>query len=255
MSGAGVQALCRRIDALSLRERAMVLLAALVLIGFIGDALWLAPQRARLALAQREAAEVRALLAKHDRQLAELRVQGGRDPDEVPRLRLQQLTAELAAFNAQFARLERSLVAPARMAPLLEQVLKRTAGVTVVQVQSLPVRVLSARDGAAVAGDAAGGTPASVPESGAGTAGSTDGPAPVAAARAAEAGGTALYRHGVELTVRGSYRDLLQYVQNVEQLPVRVQFGKAVLDASRWPEVDLRLTVYTLSMDRSWLAL
>jgi MSHA biogenesis protein MshJ len=55
--------------------------------------------------------------------------------------------------------------------------------------------------------------------------------------------------------VRGSYVDLLRYLDAVERLPVRVYFGRAVLDASQYPDVDLRLTVYTLGLDRSWLAL
>jgi MSHA biogenesis protein MshJ len=59
----------------------------------------------------------------------------------------------------------------------------------------------------------------------------------------------------VELTVRGSYADLVRYLDAVERLPVRVHFGRAVLDASQYPNVDLRLTVYTLGMDRAWLAL
>jgi MSHA biogenesis protein MshJ len=47
----------------------------------------------------------------------------------------------------------------------------------------------------------------------------------------------------------------LRYLDAVERLPVRVHFGRAVLDASQYPNVDLRLTVYTLGMDRAWLAL
>ncbi|MBC7779893.1 MAG: hypothetical protein H7125_07265, partial [Proteobacteria bacterium] len=118
-----------RIDALSLRERVMVLGALLVLLGFGGDMLLLAPQRARLMTLERELARERTELAAFDIQRDELKRQLVGDPNEVPRLRLQQLTGELAAMNAEFSRLESTLVTPAQMAPLLEQVMRRTRGV------------------------------------------------------------------------------------------------------------------------------
>jgi MSHA biogenesis protein MshJ len=254
--GGKLKLLLARIDALSLRERLMVLGAVLVLIGFIGDTLLLAPQRARLAIAHREAAGVRAEMAKLDGQLLELRGQMTRDPNEVQRMRLTQLTGELSTLNSEFARLERSLIAPAQMAPLLEQVLRRTSGVSVVQLQTLPAQALPERD---AAGDkapegAARAEPAATTATTATTTTTTT-TATATATGATDSGQPALYRHGVEITLRGSYRDLLQYVHNVERLPVRVYFGRAVLDATRYPDVDLKLTVYTLSLDKAWLSL
>ena len=217
----GWTALLSRIDAMSLRERMMVFGALLMLVGLVGDSVLLAPLRARLVAIQRDSARERGELAALDGQAAELKRQLAADPNEVPRLRLQQLTRELETLNGEFARLERSLVAPDQMAPLLEQVLRRTNGVSVVQLQSLAPQALPERE----PGDRQG-----APE-------------------------PSLYRHGVELTLRGSYGDLLQYLANVERLPVRVYFGRATLDAAKYPEVDLRVTVYTLGIDKAWLAL
>lgn len=218
---AGWRALLARIDALNRRERLMVLAAALALVGFVGDTVLLAPQRAQRLQLERDAARERSELAALDLQLAELKRKLAADPDEVPKLRLQQLGAELSQMNAGFQRLERSLVPPDQMARLLEQVMQRTPGISVVRLQTLPPKSLPERES-----DAA------------------EAPAQ-----------PALWRHGVELTVRGSYADLLRYLDAVERLPVRVYFGRAVLDASQYPDVDLRLTVHTLGMDRSWLAL
>jgi len=230
----GWHALLARIDALSRRERLMVLAAALALVGFIGDTVLLAPQRAQRLQLERDAARERGELAAMDVQLAELKRKLAADPDEVPRLRLQQLSAELSELNAGFQRLERSLVPPEQMARLLEQVMQRTAGISVVRLQTLPPRSLPER------------------ESDAAEASVQTGGAPAAASAPAQ---PSLWRHGVELTVRGSYADLVRYLDAVERLPVRVHFGRAVLDASQYPNVDLRLTVYTLGMDRAWLAL
>ena len=146
------QALLARIDALSRRERLMVLAAALALVGVVGDTLLLAPQRAQRLQLERDAARERSELAAMDVQIAELKRKLAADPDEVPRLRLQQLSAELSELNAGFQRLERSLVPPEQMARLLEQVMQRTAGISVVRLQTLPPRSLPERESDAAVG-------------------------------------------------------------------------------------------------------
>ncbi|MFS2021662.1 hypothetical protein ACEN88_34490, partial [Massilia sp. CT11-108] len=64
-----------------------------------------------------------------------------------------------------------------------------------------------------------------------------------------------LYRHGVELTVRGSYLDMVDYMQALETLPTQLFWGKAQLDAEAYPNVRLTLTLYTLSLDPKWMKL
>ena len=62
-----------------------------------------------------------------------------------------------------------------------------------------------------------------------------------------------MYRHGVELTVEGSYADLLAYVRAIEAMPQRVLWAGMQLKVEQHPKVLLSLRLYTLSLDRSWL--
>jgi MSHA biogenesis protein MshJ len=62
-----------------------------------------------------------------------------------------------------------------------------------------------------------------------------------------------IYRHGLELTVAGSYLDLLAYVRDLEALPTQLYWGALNVDASQYPKVLMKVTVYTLSLDRAWL--
>jgi MSHA biogenesis protein MshJ len=64
-------------------------------------------------------------------------------------------------------------------------------------------------------------------------------------------GGSQFYRHGVEMTLAGSYLDLLQYLTRLEALPVKLLWGSAELQVDQYPTVRLRLQVYTLSAQRS----
>ena len=135
-----------RIDALNRRERLMVLAAALVLVGFAGDTFLLGPQRMHRIQVEREGARERTELGRIEAQLAELKRKLEADPDEVPKLRLKQLTGELSELNAGFQRLERSLVAPDQMARLLEQVMQRAPGIRVVRLQTLAPKSLPERE-------------------------------------------------------------------------------------------------------------
>ena len=64
-------------------------------------------------------------------------------------------------------------------------------------------------------------------------------------------GASQLYRHGVEMTLTGSYQELLQYLSRLEALQVRLLWGPGDLQVDQYPTVRLRLQVYTVSAQRS----
>lgn len=64
-------------------------------------------------------------------------------------------------------------------------------------------------------------------------------------------GGADLYRHGLEMTLRGSYFDLTQYLADMEKLPARLLWGPVDLQVEKYPEVRMTLQVHTLSTQRS----
>lgn len=64
-------------------------------------------------------------------------------------------------------------------------------------------------------------------------------------------GSSGLYRHGVELTLKGGYFDLLQYLAQLERLPARFIWGRTELQVEQYPEVRLTVNVWTLSAQPS----
>ena len=60
-------------------------------------------------------------------------------------------------------------------------------------------------------------------------------------------GGAELYRHGLEVTLRGSYFDLAQYLADMEKMPARLLWGQVDLEVEKYPEVRLNLQVHMLS--------
>jgi MSHA biogenesis protein MshJ len=116
--------------------------------------------------------------------------------------------------------MQQGLVAPERMAPLLESILRANGHLKMVSVRTLPVEPLS------------------------GIGARKDGPKH-----------ELLFRHAVELTVRGSYLDMVDYMTALESLPTQLFWGKAQLEVEEYPTVRLTLTLTTLSLDEKWMKL
>lgn len=68
-------------------------------------------------------------------------------------------------------------------------------------------------------------------------------------------GDTGLYRHGVEVTVKGSYLDLLRYLEELERRSSVILWGGVELQVEKYPEVRLRMVIQTLSRNASLLSI
>lgn len=203
-----------RVNAATLRERAMIFgAAALTLIAVINATL-IEPTLTRAKRFEREMVqrqgESQAMQVQFQRA-----VQGRQaDPDIESRKRLAELQGRIAKLNAEIAAEQRRLTTPERMREVLEQMLLRNKVLRLVDMKTLPLVALN---------------------------------------DAAENSGRRIYRHGIELTVGGAYLDLLAYVRALEGLPSQIYWGSAELNANTYPDVELRLTVYTLSFEKSWM--
>lgn len=231
---ARVLELMARVDALTLRERGLLFAACAAVILFIGHSAVLGPlYREHDALRER-ISQQRNNLAGMDGEIA-ARVQAYQvDPDAPAREKLEAIRQESAALGDSLLAMEHGLVPPERMAPLLDTILRANARLKLVSMRTLPVEPMSSLGG--------------------------QGAAPAPPGAAADALGAApapvlLYRHGVEVTVRGNYLDMVDYMSALEAMPTRLFWGRAQLDVEAYPAARLTLTLYTLSLDRKWMKL
>ena len=70
---------------------------------------------------------------------------------------------------------------------------------------------------------------------------------------AAGQSGRRVFRHGIELTVAGSYLDLYAYLAALEQIPTQLYWGRVEMSVASYPVATLKMTVYTLSFDQAWM--
>ena len=219
-----------RVEALQPRERFMAFGATVVVLVFLANALVFGPLARKEAALRSTLQQQGATVEGIDAEIAAKARAFGNDPNDALRKRLGELRAETARMSEDLRTLQKGLVPPERIAPLLEAILRAHGRLKLVSLKTLPVTTLN--DGTA---------PASA------------GPAP--AAQPVVKSPDLLYRHGVELTVRGSYLDMVDYMHALETLPTQLFWGKAQLDAEDYPNVRLTLTLYTLSLDPKWMKL
>lgn len=208
------------LDAKTPRERLIMFLMALAVVWLAADLALLTPQdrSRRAAEAKIKEMQQRAVAAE----LALGQLVGQADPGKEARLRLEAARQAYQARVDAFTDLAGRLISPQDMPRVLENLSWRQAGLRLVGLKTLSAEPIGLAPGVD-ARDAA--TPAG------------------------------LYRHGVELTLEGGYAELTAYLDRVERLPFGVYWGGAELDAREHPRLVLRLTVYTLSQDRTWLTL
>lgn len=203
-----------RIDNATLRERVLLFAAAALIVIFVVNATLIQPLRDTQ----------RRLGADIAQKEAELRtIQGGLqrmmqaqrvDPDARNRERIAQLQLEVNSLDASIAEEQRRFTPPQRMRKVLEGMLERGKRLQVLDMKTLPASDLSATQGQS---------------------------------------GRRVFRHGMEITLAGSYLDLYAYLHGLEALPTQLYWGRAEMSVAEYPVATLKLTVYTLSFDQAWL--
>lgn len=216
----------QRYDQLKPRERLMVFfgVAAVIvtLVFMVGIDGAQVRQKTLLANIDRS----RADLAQLQKQNAEFTRALATDPDLAGRQRVAQLKEQLGAFDARLRGVQQSLVPPDKMVRVLEELLDRNPSVRLVSLRTLPVSAV-VEPAAANAAD-----------------------------KSAESGKpvrSLVYKHGIELTVEGGYLDLLAYQAKLEKLPWRMFFAGTQMDSTGYPRVAMSVTLFTLSLEETWL--
>jgi MSHA biogenesis protein MshJ len=224
--------LAARIDALSLRERVLLFAAIAAGTVFLVHFFALGPMFAKQGLLRTQIVQQQNNLEGIDNEIGEKVKAAQVDPDAPTRERIAAVRAQTDALATSLRAMQNGLVPPERMAPLVEAILRANGRLQLVSMRTLPVEPVS---GAAKPQTA----PASI----------------TAEAQSANKQGALLYRHGVEVSVRGNYLDMIAYMAALEAMPTQLFWGRAQLDAETWPASRLTLTLYTLSLDAKWMKL
>lgn len=210
------QLIAQRFNALSLRERGLVLVAGMTIVYLLWNGAVAAPlgdSRQKLMEQQQLLTQSISTLALEE--AAHLQTVAG-DMEQALRHERDHLKSQLQGLDAELAELSLGLVSVHQLASVLEEVLVRADRLQLRRLQTLPVEPLTL---------------------------STSG----------QSEGADVYKHSVLLAVKGSYFDVLDYLKTLESLGWRFYWEELRFKQEQYPQGRFELRVFTLSTDEGLL--
>lgn len=210
-----------KVNDLSLRERMLIFAAAAFMLVSLVNLLFLDPLLVKQKRLSSQVVQQQEKIKQIQAQIEALLQAKRNDASSPLHQRMAQLRSQIAEGDAYVKARRDRLVPSDKMAEVLEQMLNKNGRLQLVKLQTLPVAPLvekAADDGAHAAS----------PEK-------------------------QVFKHGVQITVRGSYADMLAYLEALEHLSAEMFWGPARLEVLEHPTAELTLTLYTLSLGKTWL--
>jgi MSHA biogenesis protein MshJ len=230
------QSLANKFEALNKRERWLVASASFVLVYAIINSLLISPVLSRQKSLNNELVANQSQIQTLKQQIALYAQQSVIDPDAKNKQRIAELQANLQMLETQLNRLQTSLISPEKMPELLRSLLKKNGKLQLIELKTLAIEGLPEGESLNTNANSS------------------------STAMLSNKQDAVMFKHGIELTIEGRYLDLLEYVSNLEKMPWHVLWSKAELNSAarndgELPSSQLKLTVYTLSLDQTWLSI
>lgn len=210
------QLLSGRFSARSNRDKYLITLSFFSIVLVMMQTLLIDPLQQQLARSKQQVSTQQTLAAQLNADLAGLVKAQSQDPDAEVRARLEMAQQQQRGLQLALAQEVSGLIPPEQMGRVIERLLTNHKRVRLAELRVLPRVLVGADSGAAAA---------------------------------------QIYRHGIELSLRGSYFDLLHYLQAVESMPQRLYWEKLEFQAGDYPVATFKLRLYTMSLDRDWMTL
>jgi MSHA biogenesis protein MshJ len=211
---AALRRYAERIDSATLRERALLFGAAALILIYLVIVALINPLRDTQRRLGADIAQKEQELRTVQAEIQRMARAQDADPDAQNRKRASELRAQIATLDAKLATEQQRFTSPEQMRRVLHDMLERNKRLRLVDLKTLPIQDLA--------------------------------PSQTAAARR-------VFRHGVELTLAGSYLDLHAYLAALEGNAKQLYWGRAEMSVTGYPVASLKLVVYTLSLDEAWL--
>lgn len=211
----------KMVDARTLRERAFLFLAVLVVIGyswvfFVYDTLN-ADQQDSARLINNTVGQTNSELTRNQN----IRESYTRDPNAFARSRIENLERELAEVDQVLLGLYGELILPQQMAGVLTEILQSETTLRLVSFENLP--------------------PQSLLEDGAGQ------------VQGLEDEQIDVYRHGLRLEFEGDYLETIRFLRKVEGLDTSFFWDNLSFQVVEYPLATISLNIFTLSTARGFI--
>ena len=216
MSSFKISELRKLYDSRSPREH--VYFISITLIALIGlfDILFWTPSNIEYDKLNKQNLSVQKDINTFEEQINQIFQKNQNDPNASYRSRLQEINQQIDELNSSILNLNKVLISPRTMTNMLENVFQKHKNLNVVSITSVPEDQLNL---------------SYIPQT----------------------PDNALYRHGIEIIVEGKYKDVMNYLNELQTLSWQIYWESLDYEINQYPNGKLTLIVYTLSLDKKWI--
>ncbi len=207
-----------RVDALSLRERAIIFVAVAASLFMIWDTLFMGPLDREQRDMLNQLKTVRAEISALDDQALSIMAEHNVDPNRNELEQLAKLDEQLQQSNEQIGEMIKGLIEPKQMAQIIESVLRQQHGLEFIGLENLGSESLldSKTDKSSV--DAQG-----------------------------------IFKHTMRIRLQGTYAQTVAYLRALEKLPWQFRWDEVKITMVDYPRADIVVTVHTISLREGWV--
>ena len=202
------------VNALSIRERALLMLVVFAVIFLAWDMTVMRPLTERQEQVQQRLEEVRNRVSTLTASIQQLATERTVDPNAELRARQDTLTGEIDEFQSRISELHGGIAAPRESIGILAGLLAERSGITVRTLENLPAEPLRGADGEPVPG---------------------------------------IYIHRVRVVLESDFAGIGNYLERIAELPTGVFWESMALDVPEWPTNRVELVLYSLAFSDNWL--
>lgn len=208
----------RKIDAMSQRERIIILLTAIVVVVMIFQFLLIDS----VTMEEKQiSSQLRSVQSTMNDQRASRDILQAQLTAGVNRKKLQrkdELQQQLETLDKEIKTSVIAMIPPKLMPEVLERVLSQSSGLKLISLENKPVMSVISQQEAIEGTDR-----------------------------------QALYNHGFILTLSGNYMAAIRYFESLSELPWRFYWDDLYYEVGDYPNATITLEVHTVSMSEEWL--
>jgi MSHA biogenesis protein MshJ len=208
------QDLQQKFNELPLPRRKFWLLLSVIFIAYLGLYVLLFPVWQEYQVSKNETAQQQQRLSLVEQQVEAVNIRLAGDPKAPLKRKLASLEEQIQAVN-QRLQSETNYVSAAENRRLLQALLGSAADLNVKAAQALPAQKVYGGEDEANA---------------------------------------AIYKHRLQLVVTGNYQSIYNYFQRLENLPWSFYWQRMDYQVTTYPEAQVTIEIYTLSLERDYVA-
>lgn len=205
-----------RINALSLRERALLGIAALAVVFMLWDLLFMSGLRERHDRVQDQIEQVQSQVQNLTETIQQTAMASADDPRADLERQRRALNEDIERLEVRLAEDLGEVSTPAETRAMLSSLLAESAGLSLISLENLPVQPLQAADAQPIPG---------------------------------------VFIHRIRVLVEGEHAVVRDYLERAASLPGGVYLESVDLLVDQWPVNRVELMFYSLALDDRWLGL